>query len=778
MTPEAPVTPEPLEGEDSTDDLSVERMELLESIERREEELGDIDPTTDDEFMGYQQRLAEVDAELEVAEGGDVEMSQDVPAARGPIDSTDLDVQPGTQMGSMPGGVAVSKSNGKRYYVKRYENREQVRNEKVANAFYRAAGIRVPETTYVVENGSVVGVASEMIDGLTEDGNPNDAGAGFIMDSWLANWDVVGMDGDNLMTDADGNAVRIDQGGALTTRAQGEPKGSRFGNEVTETTRLREKNEIFSRVSPANMRKGLDSLESISEQDIVSIVAENSTGDAASDSQLIETLIARRKDLLSKRESLVESADAEFSEDVDAVEADAEMAALNVDGRKFEPLSDEDVSPEERKLAERVREKTGKRVKFVRQISGPVTNGWFHGSDPNTLVVVSREYDASAIAQTLGSDQIAKLEAELDKVERAIKRGGESTTTETVGKDGKTTKKTSRSKKRLKDRRSRIKAEIKRRKKITDRTVNEAYEAMLLQTVIHENYHSIDPTSPESDEDRELRDVTHKLLMSVLESNGLRRRLYMPVVTYRAEIAAATTNDEVNAAEEKLNRELRAEAVSDMALLQTSGVIAAFYDRGLMSKVRSKIRRLSKVFGSSKDTQTLQRIMMNTDGNFRLGSYPGALSARSIVNMAADELEDISDFAPLPRFTAPPLTPGGLRPGIPIPMGMEFSIDTPFPYRDLTLKSPEYSNPSNHKFEFDIESGLKVVVDISGAGKSDGLYGLAFTVVGNNPVTMSMGYMGRKKRRQGRTLDPPRPYRSCKSLPCQQSKTKLCRSLD
>ena len=696
--PEAPVAPagepeapEAAAPEAGIDELSMERMSILEDIERREQELGDVDPTTDDEYMSLQQELARVDRELAAGELTDTEFSTDVPAGQGPIQSSDLDVQSGTQMGSMPGGVAVSKSNGKRYYVKRYKNQEQVRNEKVANAFYQAAGVRVPEVTYVVEDGQIVGVASVMIDGLTEGGNPRGVGAGFIMDSWLANWDVVGMDGDNLLTDSDGNAVRVDQGGALTTRAQGEPKGSQFGNEVAETTRLREKNDVFSRVSPADMRNGLDSLESISESDIARIVRENSTGDTESDNQLIKTLIARRSDLLSKRAELVDQSEVEFSEDTEALEADAELAAINVDGREFENLSDDDVSEQERQLAERVRAKTGKTVKFVRQISGPTTNGWFLHTDSNTLTIVSREYDAASIAKKIGKDAVSALEKKLAQVERAIKRGGP-----TKGD--------------LKKKRAKIKAEIKRRKKVTEKTVNQAYEDMLLQTTIHENFHSIDPTSPNSEEEERLRGMTHKILISALNNGGMSRRLGMPITTYRREIEAAKTDEEVRAAENKLNRELRAEAVSDMAVLQLSGVTDAFYDRGFMTKVRSRIRKLSKAFGSSKDSQTLNRIMLNTDaGNFRVGSYSGAMSTRAIVNSSVEELYDIADVAPMIRRSSLPST-GGDRPGMMRPM--EFSAD---PENALPYKKVEEG-----LYKFDAGPGLKISVSI-GPGADAGL---------------------------------------------------------
>jgi hypothetical protein len=47
---------------------------------------------------------------------------------------------------------------------------------------------------------------------------------GFVTDVLLGNWDVVGLDEDNILVDAEGNAWRIDNGGSLRYRAQGRKK--------------------------------------------------------------------------------------------------------------------------------------------------------------------------------------------------------------------------------------------------------------------------------------------------------------------------------------------------------------------------------------------------------------------------------------------------------------------------------------------------------------------------------------------------------------------------
>lgn len=55
-----------------------------------------------------------------------------------------------------------------------------------------------------------------------------DVHQGFIADAWLGNWDVAGQGYDNIIKTGTahdvGDAYRIDTGGALLFRAQGNPK--------------------------------------------------------------------------------------------------------------------------------------------------------------------------------------------------------------------------------------------------------------------------------------------------------------------------------------------------------------------------------------------------------------------------------------------------------------------------------------------------------------------------------------------------------------------------
>jgi hypothetical protein len=47
---------------------------------------------------------------------------------------------------------------------------------------------------------------------------------GFAADVLLANWDVIGLENDNILVDEDGNPARIDNGSSFSFRAQGARK--------------------------------------------------------------------------------------------------------------------------------------------------------------------------------------------------------------------------------------------------------------------------------------------------------------------------------------------------------------------------------------------------------------------------------------------------------------------------------------------------------------------------------------------------------------------------
>lgn len=142
----------------------------------------------------------------------------------------------GGQGGSNPGGMFLGRDGIKRY-VKFYENVERGMVENIANAIYAKHGIAVPKSTVFDYSGSAYNTkkafASEVVEGKTIQalGGINsvdkkvleDAFEGYMLDAFLANWDVVGLSSDNMMV-VGGKVVRIDNGGTFIFRAQGGDK--------------------------------------------------------------------------------------------------------------------------------------------------------------------------------------------------------------------------------------------------------------------------------------------------------------------------------------------------------------------------------------------------------------------------------------------------------------------------------------------------------------------------------------------------------------------------
>jgi len=126
------------------------------------------------------------------------------------------------QVGGSTGAQVFKDDEGQEWILKAYKgNSEQVRNEYVANQLYQKVGISVPEVR-LAQVGEQLCIASKRLEqGYTTVGwkhielvsDAAKAKRGFVMDAYLGNWDVAGMDIDNLMW-KDGKIstiTRIDQ---------------------------------------------------------------------------------------------------------------------------------------------------------------------------------------------------------------------------------------------------------------------------------------------------------------------------------------------------------------------------------------------------------------------------------------------------------------------------------------------------------------------------------------------------------------------------------------
>lgn len=214
--------------------------------------------------------------------------------------------QIGPQGGSNPGGKFVD-DQGVEWYCKFPGDPDVAKSEVLAAKLYEAAGITGQDCKLITKDGKL-GIASKWVDvqKAGPDGLAKAEGVaeGFAVDAWLANWDVVGLAFDNLQLDAHGQAVRVDAGGSLEYRAQGGKKA--FGESVSEIDTLRDPKinpqsaQVFGHLTAADITASVAKVAEVPDDAIYDLVMEFGPGSMADKAHLIDTLIARKQDLLAK----------------------------------------------------------------------------------------------------------------------------------------------------------------------------------------------------------------------------------------------------------------------------------------------------------------------------------------------------------------------------------------------------------------------------------------------------------------------------------------------
>ena len=183
--------------------------------------------------------------------------------------------------GSQPGGVYRNSQTGKRAYVK-FVGATRAKTETLAAALYGVAGVNVPKVSTITFKGEVA-VKSDWLEGIKsmsikEMKNNRAVREGFVVDAWLANWDVVGTGADNI-GNVDGVTYRIDAGGSLLFRAQGGPK--KFDERVPELKTMRDPNiswegsKVFGTITEAELQIGAQKVINVSDSQIETLVKES-----------------------------------------------------------------------------------------------------------------------------------------------------------------------------------------------------------------------------------------------------------------------------------------------------------------------------------------------------------------------------------------------------------------------------------------------------------------------------------------------------------------------
>jgi hypothetical protein len=173
---------------------------------------------------------------------------------------------------------------GRKYVEKQGNSEGHIAEEHYANNVYEAMGVPVPKQDLVQVNGVNTQRANYIEDGVAlndwlytatteeEAAMKWQLQQPFALDALLGNWDVIGLEGDNIII-KDGVAYRVDNGGSLRYRAQGalkstdhptpsltQPFGGQWSDTVGELETMRSKGNkwqkyVFGDLSDADLRR-------------------------------------------------------------------------------------------------------------------------------------------------------------------------------------------------------------------------------------------------------------------------------------------------------------------------------------------------------------------------------------------------------------------------------------------------------------------------------------------------------------------------------------------
>ncbi|MEU4332339.1 phage minor capsid protein [Nonomuraea dietziae] len=312
--------------------------------------------------------------------------------------------QVGPQGGSNPGGLFEDEA-GVRWYVKTQQSELHAANEIAAARLYTEAGILAPD---IHAGRGAPGLpdgpqtASRIVDAVPASAEQlrGPARAGFGVDAWLASWDVAGLTFDNMLLTPDGRVARIDTGGSLLYRAQGDPKGSKWGDKVPEWLSLRDPQQapqaarLFGGLTPAEQEHALQQVEKVTPDAIRRIVA-----DSGLPPHVADTLIARRADLLRRIPAVRDAARRHRAYEQARANAATGQAALDAASRRLgidpptleprPPWADDQV--EESELA----------LFWYRENGYEDINRWLRAGDPDHAQIraIDRVMDASPLTR-------------------------------------------------------------------------------------------------------------------------------------------------------------------------------------------------------------------------------------------------------------------------------------------------------------------------------------------------------------------------------------------
>ena len=225
--------------------------------------------------------------------------------------SMDTWTSKGSTLGTNPGGTYEAPDKGK-HYVKFYHDPEQAKIEHATGKIYNLLGIHTPETKLISHQGKL-GIASRWNDNLQKmrpvsAKTPEQAkqlGRMYHAAVITKNWDIVGLDHENIMHDTKtGDLHSLDHGGSMTFRAMGGRK--EFDNGIGEKLSLRSAqntagpvfNKLF-KAHPNLEKETAQSLKNLSHPVVQGILKD---AGLANHKQLADTIMTRRDKHLASYE--------------------------------------------------------------------------------------------------------------------------------------------------------------------------------------------------------------------------------------------------------------------------------------------------------------------------------------------------------------------------------------------------------------------------------------------------------------------------------------------
>ena len=222
-------------------------------------------------------------------------------------------VQVSGPKGSNQGGLFKDQQTDALHYVKWSGSDVKPKVEVLAGELYALAGVPVPGVRVIDYQGQTA-VMSDWIEGakpmtIVDMKYHPDVRENFVVDAWLANWDVIGLGADNIVLGPDGKAYRIDAGGSLLFRAQGKPKW--FPPFVEEHKTLLDKGknpnsaQVFQGLTKEELLTGAEKVASVTDSQIDAAVdaldlpkTSKDFGDSDDIPTLLKWSLKKRRDYL------------------------------------------------------------------------------------------------------------------------------------------------------------------------------------------------------------------------------------------------------------------------------------------------------------------------------------------------------------------------------------------------------------------------------------------------------------------------------------------------